>query len=543
MVQDWRARRRLRRSPGRAGREGPPRDGGRPQVRRVPGRGVHGRERGLQREHRGVLPGAQGQRRGERESSGFFFPKFFVFFSFFLFRLTHFFSFPPSSTTTNNKQQQQQVDYVFVDHPSYPRPGGGFYSDAAGSYGDNQFRFALLSLAALEAPLRLRAELPEQFGPDAYDPDSCVFVANDWHAAMVPVYVASRFRPHGVYRGARTVTAIHNLIHQGVFPPSTFESLGVPGNWYGAMEWQYPPHQRMGSYEEEGRAINTLKAALTTADRIVTVSPGYAWEITTPEGGCGLESLLGSRSYVLDGVLNGVDVEEWSPATDKHLYKKYDASTVEEGKAANKAALQKELGLPIKPDAPLFAFIGRLDPQKGADLVLMAAPWLVSQGAQVVLLGSGDPRLEDGLRSLEAAHPESARAWVGFNVPFSHRLTAAADVLLMPSVFEPCGLNQMYAFLAGTPVVAHATGGLRDTVVPYDPLDETNGSTGWTFSPCNAEAFIAACGHALTMYRDHPDAFGRLRARCMARDCSWDGSAAQWEQIFDWSKSDPPYCP
>jgi starch synthase len=370
-----------------------------------------------------------------------------------------------------------------------------------------------------------------------------VFVANDWHAAMVPVYLASRFRPHGVYRGARTVAAIHNLIHQGVFPPSTFAELGVPGDWYGAMEWQYPPHQRMGSYEEEGRAINTLKAALTTADRIVTVSPGYAWEITTPEGGCGLETLLGSRSYVLDGVLNGVDVEEWSPATDKHLYKRYTAATVAEGKAANKAALQKELGLPVDAGAPLFAFIGRLDPQKGADLVLAAAPWLVAQGAQVVLLGSGDPRLEAGLRGLEAAHPAAARAWVGFNVPFSHRLTAAADVLLMPSVFEPCGLNQMYAFLAGTPVVAHATGGLRDTVVPYDPEDEANGSTGWTFSPCTTDAFAAACGHALTMYRDHPDAFARLRARCMARDCSWDGSAAQWEQIFDWSKSDPPYCP
>lgn len=175
-----------------------------------------------------------------------------------------------------SKQDDDGVDYVFVDHPSYPRPGGGFYSDAAGVYGDNQFRFALLSLAALEAPLRLRAELPERFGArdNAYDPDSIVFVANDWHASLVPVYLASRFRPHGVYRGARCVVAVHNLVHQGVFSPSSFESLGVPSEWYGALEWQYPPHQRMGSYEEEGRAINTLKAALTTADRIVTVSPG-----------------------------------------------------------------------------------------------------------------------------------------------------------------------------------------------------------------------------------------------------------------------------
>lgn len=214
-------------------------------------------------------------------------------------------------------------------------------------------------------------------------------------------------------------------------------------------------------------------------------------------------------------MLNGVDVDEWSPETDKHLVRRYGRRDVAAGKAANKKALQKELGLPEDPDAPLFAFIGRLDPQKGADLVLQAAPWLIHRGAQVVLLGSGDPRLEDGLRALEAAHPAAARGWVGFNVPFSHRLTAAADVLLMPSVFEPCGLNQMYAFLAGTPVVAHATGGLRDTVIPYDPNDDGDAatSTGWTFSPCNVDAFIASLGHALEMYREHPEAFARLRDR------------------------------
>ena len=391
------------------------------------------------------------------------------------------------------------VDYVFASHPSFPRPGG-FYADSAGPYGDNQYRFALLSLAGLEAPLVL--DLP---GGGPYG-DACVFVANDWHAAMVPVYLAGKFRPGGAHTDARCVLAIHNLRHQGVFSPSSFAGLGLPGGWYSALEWQYPPHQRMGSYEEEGRAVNTLKAGITTADRVVTVSPAYAYEIQTPEGGWGLEGLLASRAYALNGVLNGIDTVVWSPATDKHIVRRYTASTLREGKAANKAALQKELGLPVRPDVPLLGFIGRLDYQKGADLVLEASHWLADHGAQLVCLGTGDADLEAGMRWLETAFPDQARGWVGFDVPFSHRVTAAADILLMPSRFEPCGLNQLYAMAYGTVPVAHSTGGLRDTVVPYDPAAE-DGTTGWTFSPCTTPAFIGALGHALLTYKEYPDAF------------------------------------
>lgn len=426
----------------------------------------------------------------------------------------------------------RDVDWVFVDHPSFPRPGG-LYGDKQGTYGDNQYRYMLLCLAALEAPLQLGLD-GSTYG------ENCIFICNDWMAGLVPIYLAAKYRPHGVYKDARSVLAIHNLRHQGVFPPGTFDSLGIPGEWYGALEYQYPPHLRMGSYEEEGRSVNTLKAAITTSDRVVTVSPGYAWEICTPEGGWGMEQMLSDRSYVLNGVLNGIDLDEWNPATDPHIPTNYTEATVAAGKRACKEALQKELGLPVNGDIPMIGFIGRLDYQKGADLVLGAAPWIVQQNVQLVCLGTGDPALENGFRWLESEHRNAARGWVGFNVPMSHKITAAADLLLMPSRFEPCGLNQLYAMRYGTVPVAHATGGLRDTVLPFNPWEDEG--TGWTFSPCSTEAFIYTLGQALETFRAHNDSFRALQLRGMRRDSSWDKAAQSYEQIFDWVTFDEPFC-
>ena len=427
------------------------------------------------------------------------------------------------------------VDYVFVDHPSYPRPGG-FYADANGAYGDNQFRFSLLCLAALEAPLVLPLQGKGLYGQE------CVFIANDWHAALVPVYLAAKYRPHGVYTSARSVVAIHNLRHQGVFPPGSFRQLGLPGEWYPAVEYQYPPHQRSGPWAEEGRSVNLLKAGLAVADRLVTVSPGYAQEVTTWLGGWGLEGLLAARSPVLTGIVNGIEEVEWDPAVDRDIAQNYSEASLREGKAANKRALQRELGLPEDPDAPLLAFIGRLDYQKGADLILQAAPWIMQQGCQLVCLGSGAADLEGGLRWLEAAYPNQARGWVGFNVALSHRITAAADMLLMPSRFEPCGLNQLYAMRYGTVPIAHKTGGLADTVVDFDPFAEGGPQgTGWTFSPCDAGGLVAACGNALATYREHRAEFDAIALRGMARDSSWEQAATAYEQVFEWALIDPPY--
>lgn len=430
-------------------------------------------------------------------------------------------------------QRKNGVDFVFVDNPCYPRVGGPYADQQGNAYADNQYRFMLMCLAALEAPLNLPVN-GSLYGEEV------TFVANDWHAALVPVYLASKYRPHGVYTNARSILAIHNLRHQGVYPPTTFGMMGIAPDWYSSVEWQYPPHLRQGAYEEEGRAINTLKGGIVTADRIVTVSPGYAQEITTAEGGWGLEGLLASRAYALNGVLNGIDTDEWNPESDDRIYKKYSARTLMEGKAANKLAIQKELGLVERADVPLIGFIGRLDFQKGADLILGAAHWLLDQDVQLVCLGTGDQSLESGMRWLESTYPQKARAWVGYNETFAHKLTAAADIWLMPSRFEPCGLNQMYAMRYGAVPVVHATGGLRDTVQDFDPWK--NSGTGWTFSPCSLEAFQNSISVALSTYHSHPESFTALQLAGMARECSWDRAASQYEEIFEWAAVDAPFC-
>ncbi|GAX73007.1 hypothetical protein CEUSTIGMA_g459.t1 [Chlamydomonas eustigma] len=432
-------------------------------------------------------------------------------------------------------QNIKGVDFVFVDHPSYIGRTGGPYADEYGPYQDNQFRFSLLAQAGLEAPLLVDCEGKGVYGQDI------VFVANDWHTSLLPVYLAANFRPFGVYQKARSLLAIHNLCHQGVFPPSTFDELNLKGWWYGAVEFQYPPHQRKGSYAEEGRSVNFMKAGITTCDRVITVSPGYAEEIQTYLGGWGMEGMLTSRSPVLNGITNGIDTEVWDPQTDKNLPVNFGTEDFVEGKRACKMKLQEELGLPVNGDIPLLAFIGRLDPQKGADILLEAAPQLMQQhDVQLVCLGSGNKDLEDGMRWLESSFRSRSRAWVGFNEPFSHKLTAAADILIMPSRFEPCGLNQLYAMRYGTVPVAHKTGGLKDTVIDFDPWVKKG--TGWTYTSCDAGGLLYALGHAITTYKHHRSDFVDLQKRGMSRDASWDSAAQQYEQLFEWALIDPPYC-
>ncbi|GLC74455.1 hypothetical protein PLESTF_001514700 [Pleodorina starrii] len=431
------------------------------------------------------------------------------------------------------------VDWVFVDHMSYHREGTP-YGNEYGTYGDNLFRFSLLALAACEAPLLLHIGGFRSGSPPGLPYGQAVtFIANDWHAGLVPVYVAAKYRRHGVYREARCVLALHNLAHQGAHPPHCFGSLGLPGEWYGALEWVQTPGAGAGGTAgspERIPTINVLKAALVTSDRLVTVSPAYAWEITAGEPrsanttttnnnnntssgssgnaanvlapaaktaasapaavatgplgagavvaggasggggggrvedhGMGLGSLLRQRAAELAGIVNGIDTGEWDPRTDPYLPRNYHEGSLG-GKGLCKAALQQSLGLPPDPAAPLLGFIGRLDYQKGPDLVLQALPKLVAAGCQVVLLGSGAADYEEAFRAAAASYPANVRAHVGFSVPLSHRILAAADILLMPSRFEPCGLNQLYAMRYGTVPVAHGTGGLRDTIDDVKPF-------------------------------------------------------------------------
>ncbi|KAI3749103.1 hypothetical protein L6452_12682 [Arctium lappa] len=424
------------------------------------------------------------------------------------------------------------VDWVFVDHPSYHRPGNP-YGDMYGAFGDNQFRFTLLCQAACEAPLVL------PLGGFTYG-EKCLFLANDWHAGLVPVLLAAKYRPNGVYKDARSIIVIHNLAHQGVEPAATYRNLGLPLEWYGALEWVFPTWARTHALDT-GQAVNILKGAIVTADRILTVSQGYSWEITTPEGGYGLNELLSSRKFVVNGITNGIDVTEWDSSSDEHIASHYSINDLS-GKIECKIALQKELGLPVLPDCPMVGFIGRLDYQKGIDILLSATPDLLQEDVQFIMLGSGEKQYEEWMRATEASFSDQFRGWVGFNVPISHRITAGCDILLMPSRFEPCGLNQLYAMRYGTIPVVHGTGGLRDTVKTFNPFsEEGNEGTGWAFSPLTKESMLDALRVAIRIYKEHKTSWEGLMRRGMERDCSWDNAAVQYEQVFEWAFMDPPY--
>uniref|UniRef100_A0A8R7VFQ9 Starch synthase, chloroplastic/amyloplastic n=2 Tax=Triticum urartu TaxID=4572 RepID=A0A8R7VFQ9_TRIUA len=440
--------------------------------------------------------------------------------------------FGGSHEVTFFHEYRDNVDWVFVDHPSYHRPGS-LYGDNFGAFGDNQFRYTLLCYAACEAPLIL------ELGGYIYG-QNCMFVVNDWHASLVPVLLAAKYRPYGVYRDSRSTLVIHNLAHQGVEPASTYPDLGLPPEWYGALEWVFPEWARRHALDK-GEAVNFLKGAVVTADRIVTVSQGYSWEVTTAEGGQGLNELLSSRKSVLNGIVNGIDINDWNPTTDKCLPHHYSVDDLS-GKAKCKAELQKELGLPVREDVPLIGFIGRLDYQKGIDLIKMAIPDLMREDVQFVMLGSGDPVFEGWMRSTESSYKDKFRGWVGFSVPVSHRITAGCDILLMPSRFEPCGLNQLYAMQYGTVPVVHGTGGLRDTVETFNPFGaKGEEGTGWAFSPLTVDKMLWALRTAMSTFREHKPSWEGLMKRGMTKDHTWDHAAEQYEQIFEWAFVDQPY--
>ncbi|RME21690.1 MAG: glycogen synthase [Deltaproteobacteria bacterium] len=404
------------------------------------------------------------------------------------------------------------VDRVFIGHPALSR--GGIYGDEHGVYGDNDLRFALLSRAAIEAVALLGLSLPDD-GADT------IVLAHDWHAALATVYLAARYRHHGRLVRARSLLAIHNLAHQGVFSRDRFAGLDLEEHWWPTLDM--------------GGDVNFLKAGIMAADRLVTVSPTYAAEIRRPEHGWGLDGLLRMRAPVLDGIRNGLDTEAWNPRTDPYLPAHYDLDDLS-GKAACKAALQRELSLAEDPTVPLVVFIGRLDAQKGVDLLLSAVPWLRREGAQLVVLGTGDPGLEQRLREVG---DDRIRPIIDFSSALAHRLTAAADVQVVPSRFEPCGLTQLQAMRYGAVPVVAATGGLVDTVQPYDPIADQG--TGWHFRAGDADDLVRALGDALYTFRQWPEAFRGLVRRGMARDWSWAEPAAAWEARMRDALAVPPW--
>eukprot|EP00898_Chlorokybus_atmophyticus_P003706 jgi/Chlat1/4336/Chrsp29S04501 len=408
------------------------------------------------------------------------------------------------------------VDFVFVDHACFHNFAHNIYG---GTRQEVQSRCILLCKAAIEAPWHVPC------GGVVYGDENLIFIANDWHTALLPVYLQAYYRDHGLFYYARAVLIIHNIAHQGRGPMAEFERLGLPEHYRGHFYLDDP----FG-----GVHMNIFMAGLISAHRIVAVSHGYAWECQTQDGGWGLDHVMREHSWKLRGIVNGVDTSEWDPATDVFLqndgYQNFTAETLKAGKAACKAALQRELGLPERPDVPMLGFIGRLDYQKGVDIIQQAQWWLMQQDIQLVMLGTGRQDLEEALRSMESHNREKVRSWVGFSVQVAHRITAAADLLLMPSRFEPCGLNQLYAMRYGTVPVVHSVGGLRDTVQPFDPYE--NRGSGWSFEKAEPQGLIDALGNALYTFRSHRDSFRDIQLRGMAQDLSWDHAAELYEQVL-----------
>jgi starch synthase len=381
-------------------------------------------------------------------------------------------------------------------------------------YGDNCERFVFFSRAVFEA-MRLL-----DFWPD-------VLHANDWQTGLVPVYLREVYdhlldhRLRERYRQLRTLFTIHNLAYQGTFWHWDWPLTG--------LDWRlFNFHQ----LEFHGN-LSLLKGGIVFADRLNTVSPTYAREIQTPYYGCGLQGVLLERRAVLSGVVNGIDVEAWDPLTDPHLAGHYDAGTVSAGKAICKAALQQAFDLAPEPGTPLIAMVARLAEQKGIDLVTAAGERLLRLGVQLVVLGEGNPVYQDLLRGLAQCHRGRMGLRIGFDEGLAHRIEAGADLFLMPSLYEPSGLNQLYSMRYGTVPVVRATGGLADTVVDCTPqtLAEDR-ATGFSFVAYTADELLATVERAVTLYRDQPERWLQV-VRCgMRQDWSWDRSAAEYERLY-----------
>jgi starch synthase len=387
--------------------------------------------------------------------------------------------------------------FVFLDHPGF-FARAGFYGDANGDYADNARRFAFLSEGALSAAGVLGFQ--EQ-----------IIHAHDWHAGLAPLLA----RRQG--RASKSVFTIHNLAYQGKFTDAVIDELGLPASDFHPEGYEF------------FKDVSFLKAGLVYADAITTVSPRYANEILTPEFGFGLEGVLQRRKDRLSGILNGIDRREWDPANDPALPAHFTDRDLD-GKAQCRGELLKTFGVPASEDRiPVFGMVSRLVEQKGIDLVTEALPRMLDAGAQVVVLGNGQPEYEDALRRARQRFPKRFGVKIGFDDRLSKLVLAGSDLYLMPSRFEPCGLAQMYALRYGSVPVVRAVGGLDDTVIDVD-ADKKRG-TGFKFEAYRTEALLAAVTRALNTFRDGK-AFREVVRRGMKADFSWSKSARAYEALY-----------
>ncbi len=397
-----------------------------------------------------------------------------------------------------------RVQLYEVDAPDYFDRSGGPYSTPEGrDWPDNAARFALFSRAVCAVAM-------DQAGL-GWKPD--LVHCNDWQTGLVPPLLNLQAeRP-------ATVFTIHNLAYQGLFNRTQFRALHLPPEWWAPYALEF--HDQ----------FSFIKGGLVFADWITTVSPTYAKEIRSAEFGCGLEGLLEHRKDRLSGILNGVDYKVWSPGADRLLAQPYTARTLE-SKLDNKAALQKSFGLPVKADIALFGHVGRLVAQKGVDLILDLLPELLKRPMQLVFLGTGETRLEQALRTAHRQNPDRIGVQIDYSEKLAHLLEAGSDVFLMPSRFEPCGLNQLYSLRYGTPPIVRNTGGLADSVVDANgPNLYQRSATGFVFEQANRPQLLSAVDRALNLYQ-RQDVWKDLQRTAMQQDFSWNRSAKTYLDLY-----------
>jgi starch synthase len=404
------------------------------------------------------------------------------------------------------KHPDHDLPVYLVDAPEHFCREGNPYTDLSGrDWGDNAERFLLFC--------RVVAHMAQGVPAIGWRPD--VLHANDWQTGLVPALIQD------LPGHPATVFTIHNLAYQGLFDRATFDRIGLPASLWSLSGLEF--HQRM----------SFIKGGIVFSDRVNTVSPSYAMEVRTARFGCGLDGLLRQIGSRFSGILNGVDYKVWDPARDPLILQSYDRDTFGL-KAENKLDLQRESGLPRNEDAFVLGYIGRLVEQKGVDLILAILPHLLQDPrAQLIVQAAGERATEQALQDIAAAHPRQVGVCIDYDEARAHRIEAGSDAFLMPSRFEPCGLNQIYSLRYGTPPIVHRTGGLGDTVVHATAETLADGTaTGFLFDEPKPEALLAAVRQAMDLYREDPQAWRRLATTGMAQDFSWEASARRYVELY-----------
>ena len=394
-------------------------------------------------------------------------------------------------------EEANGVDYYFIDNDRY------FYREALSGYTDDGERFAFFDFAVLEA-MKIIGFMPD------------IIHCNDWQTGLIPYIIKCNYWQYPEYNRIKTVYSIHNIQYQGIFPLEMMSILYMPYS---------------NSLEFEG-CINFMKTAIIESDSITTVSPTYRDEVLTDYYGYKLNTILGMRYFNFMGIINGIDTDKYNPETDKDIYKNYNVTNFKKNKKINKQSLLSDFGLDPNEDVPLFGLVSRLVDQKGIDLLMPIIDNIIYHStAKFILMGSGNEIYENFFRSLEGRYPDKFKCYIGYNDSVAQKIYAGTDIFLMPSKFEPCGLGQMIAMRYGTLPLVRETGGLKDTVIPYNQF--TGEGTGFTFTNFNSYDLKEVMYLAIYLYNNNRDAFNHMIEQAMSKDYSWKSSAAIYLELFN----------